>query len=104
MKVLTFVLFIFFTNPGEMELLESATFDLSGIVVEEDSGEPLTGALIKVHGIEKEYYTDFEGRFNIEALIPGSYDIEISYVSFESTTLKNIQLNYQNNDLFVGLR
>jgi len=88
----------------EVEIFESATFSLSGIVVEEDSGEPLTGALIKVQGIEKEYYTDFEGRFNIEALIPGSYDIEISYVSFESATLKRIQLDRENNDLFVGLR
>lgn len=104
MKVLTFVLFTLFTNPGEMELLESATFDLSGIVVEEDSGEPLTGALIKVHGIEKQYYTDLEGRFNIESLIPGSYDIEISYVSFDSASLKKIQLDRENNDLFVGLR
>ncbi len=104
MKVLTFVLFTLFTNPMEVELMENATFSLSGIVVEEDSGEPLTGALIKVNGIEKEYYTDFEGRFNIEALIPGSYDIEISYISFESTTLKKINLDSRNNDLFVGLR
>ena len=104
MKVLTFVLFAFFTNPLDTELMEHATFDLSGIVVEERTGEPLSGAMIKISGLEKEYYTDFEGRFNIEALIPGSYDIEISYVSFESTTLKNIQLNYQNNDLFVSLR
>ena len=88
----------------EVELLESASFNLSGIVIEEDSGEPLTGALIRVQGIEKEFYTDFEGRFNIEALIPGRYDIEISYVSFESTTLKEIQLDRENNDLFVGLR
>lgn len=88
----------------EVEFLENATFCLSGIVVEEDSGAPLTGALIKVHGIESDYYTDFEGRFSIEALIPGNYDIEISYISFESLTLKNIHLNRQNNDLFVGLR
>ncbi len=104
MKVLTFVLFTLFTNPLEVELLENATFSLSGIVFEEDSGEPLTGALVKIQGIEKEYYTDFEGRFNIEALVPGSYDIEISYISFEPEMLKKIQLNHENNDLFVGLR
>ncbi len=104
MKVLAFVLFTLFTNPLELEILEGATFSLSGVVVEEDSGEPLTGALIKIQGIEKEYYTDFEGRFTIEALIPGNYDIEISYVSFESETLKKINLDHKNNDLFVGLR
>ena len=104
MKVLTFVLFTFFTNPGGIELSENSTFNLSGIVVEEDSGEPLTGALIKINGIEKECYTDFEGRFNIETLIPGNYDIEISYISFESTTLEKIHLDRQNCDLFVGLR
>jgi len=104
MKVIAFVLFTFFTNPLDMELMENATFDLSGIVVEEKTGDPLTGALIKIRGIEKEYYTDLEGRFSINELIPGKYDIEVSFISFESTELKEIQLDSQNNDLFVGLR
>ena len=104
MKVLTFVLFTFFMNPSDIELMGSATFDLSGIVVEESTGEPLTGALIKIRGLEKEYYTDFEGYFSISELIPGRYNIEVSYISFESTELKEIQLDRQNNDLFVGLR
>jgi len=104
MKVLTFVLFTFFINPSDIELMETATINLSGIVVEESTGEPLTGALIKIKGLEKEYYTDFEGHFSINELIPGRYNIEVSYISFESTELKEIQLDRQNNDLFVGLR
>ncbi len=74
------------------------------IVVEESTGEPLIGALIKIKGLEKEYYTDFEGRFSINELIPGRYDIEVSFISFESTELTEIQLDHQKNDLFVGLR
>ena len=103
MKALVFVLLTFLTNQSDLEPTGNAPFDLSGYVVEASTGEPLVGALINIKGLEKEYFTDFEGRFNINSLTPGRYDIEISYLSFESTELKEIQLDHQNNDLFVGL-
>jgi len=104
MKILVFFLITLFTNPSEIEFKENPTFELHGTVVEYDTGEPLTGALVKIEGMEKEYYTDFEGRFSIAALVPGSYSLEVSFTSFKSAELKEIQLNQKNNDLFIGLR
>lgn len=104
MKILVFFLITLFTNPPAIESSENSTFELHGTVVELDTGEPLTGALVKIDGIDKEYYTDFDGRFNVAALVPGSYNFEVSFTSFKSAELKEIQLNRNNNDLFIGLR
>jgi len=104
MKTLLLILFTLFTNPLDIETAENNTFDLSGMVVEESTGDPLTGAIIKVQGVEKEYFTDFEGNFSINELKPGTYNIEISYISFESKELKEIYLDHTSNDIFVSLR
>ena len=104
MKVLSFILFTLFANPFDMETIENSTFHLSGIVVEESTGEPLTGAVIKIQGVENEYFTDFEGYFSINEFKPGTYDIEISYISFNSKELKEIYLDHKNSDIFVSLR
>ena len=74
------------------------------MVVEESTGDPLTGALIKIQGIEKEYFTDFEGGFSINELKPGTYNIEISYISFDSRELKEVFLDHTNNNIFISLR
>ena len=104
MKILSFILFSLFTNPWDLEMIENSTFDLSGMVVEESTGDPLTGALIKIQGVEKEYFTDFEGIFSINELKPGIYNIEISFISFNSRELKEIYLDHTNNDIFISLR
>lgn len=84
--------------------MENTSFDLSGIVVEEHTGDPLTGAMIKIQGVEKEYFTDFEGNFCVNELKPGTYNIEITYISFNSIELKEIYLDHTNNDIFISLR
>jgi hypothetical protein len=103
MKVIALLFLLSFTNP-ESDLLNSEAVNISGYVVEEATGEPLTGAVVKVQGIEKEFYTDFNGQFSIDALTPGTYDIEVSYLSFEDKNLTEIQLNHHNNSLFVSLK
>jgi len=104
MNLIVIILFTLFTNPSNSELMDTVTFELSGVVVEEDTGEPLTGALIQIKGLENQFYTDFDGSFSIADLASGTYDIEISYISFESKELKDIQLDPQNSHLFVSLR
>lgn len=104
MNILAFILFTLFTNLSNPGIKDTDIFELSGLVVEESSGEPLTGALIQIEGLEKELYTDFDGSFSINAFKSGKYDIRISYTSFESVELKDLQLDPKNSHLFVSLR
>jgi hypothetical protein len=103
MKIIAFLFLLYFTNP-ESDIISNDVVDISGLVVEEATGEPLIGAVVKIQGIEKKFYTDFDGQFNINALKPGTYDIEVSYISYQEKKLTEIQLNHHNNTLFVSLK
>ena len=104
MKLLAILLSTLFLDPIYSDLTVPSTVDVSGVVVEEASGEPLAGVSVQITGFEEIYYTDFEGRFNIVKLESGKYDIEIDFISFDSKVLKSIQLDQENSHLFISLK
>ncbi len=68
------------------------TCNLQGQIFDHVTGEALAGVKVKICGTNLTTYTDFDGNFSYENLIPGKYDIETSLISYELTTLKNIDL------------
>lgn len=66
---------------------------LVGQVVDQDTGEALTGVSIKVNGSETCVFTDFDGSFEIRNLDPGKYNLEISLISYQSNLLENLEVN-----------
>ena len=70
---------------------------LSGQVVDNVTGEYLAGVLVKVDEPGKKIYTDFEGKFIISGLFPGSYSISTSLISYESGEL-NLDLNGEERE------
>ncbi len=65
---------------------------LSGQVIDNGTGEALAGVLVKIDESGKKIYTDFEGKFEISGLFPGSYSISTSLISYESGEI-NLDLN-----------
>ena len=62
---------------------------LSGVVIDAESNETLTGALVKIPGTNNFTYTDEQGKFSLE--IPSALvveTIEISLVSFKVAKIK----------------
>lgn len=104
MSLLAFILSTLFLDPIHSDLTIHSTVDVSGVVVEEVSGDPLAGVSVRITGFEEIYYTDFEGRFNIEKLESGKYDIAIDYISFDSKILNSVQLDQENSHLFISLK
>ncbi len=105
MKLIVFLAFTLFTNP-ELETLHSKEVEkvqFSGTVIEDISGEPLPGASITVKEINQEIYTDFDGNFTIEDLAPGTYNLEVSFVSFEKKELKDLQISNEHNSMLIRL-
>ena len=92
------------SNPGDNKSTAEQNFNLSGTVVEEASGDCLAGATVKIEGLNKEIFTDLDGKFNISGLKPGKYTIEISYLSYNTRKLTGIQLDSKHNTLLVSLR
>ena len=70
---------------------------LSGQVIDNGTGETLAGVLVKIDESGKSIYTDFEGRFEISGLFPGSYSISTSLISYESGEF-NLNLNGEEQE------
>ena len=60
---------------------------VSGTVLSQEDGQPIIGAAVKVVGTSTGMLTDVNGRFSV-ALPAGKDQLEISYLGYESKTLK----------------
>ncbi len=75
---------------------------LEGTIVDE-TGEPLIGATILVHELNKGTSTDFEGNYQIERIKRGRYHLHITHVGYEATTEK-IEINGEDTRLDITLQ
>ncbi|TKJ41025.1 hypothetical protein CEE37_05000 [candidate division LCP-89 bacterium B3_LCP] len=65
---------------------------ISGIIYDSDSKEPLLGANITLVGTRLGAATDLNGIFKIKDVPPGSYDLEVSMIGYE-THVFNIDIS-----------
>ena len=59
---------------------------VSGQVLDEENGEPLTGAVVLVEGTNNAVTTDIDGYFELKGLTPAHQSISVSYVGFSKKT------------------
>lgn len=76
---------------------------IEGQVIDFRTGEALVGVSLKIKGSEIKTYTDLKGKFKMEGIVPGTYDIDIDYVSYKDITLKNVTANSSDIELKVEL-
>ena len=64
---------------------------VSGIVISEESGEPIIGASVLVKGTTQGTVTDMDGKFTIPNLPNSAKVLQVSYVGMEGqeVTIKN---------------
>jgi protocatechuate 3,4-dioxygenase beta subunit len=80
------------------------TTSLNGQVVDQNTGESLTGVKVEIKGADKEAYTDFEGNFNIAGIRPGEYELVASYISYRDKVYNDVKLELdENNKLTLKL-
>ncbi len=60
-----------------------AQFSISGKVVDEKSGEPLTGAAVFLINTNKATATDAEGRFYLNTIDEGTYTLSATFIGYE---------------------
>lgn len=68
---------------------------LEGTVFDTETGEPIPFATIScaVDGTLQGTTTDFDGNFSLKPLKSGFYDIEVSFIGYESISMKNVRIN-----------
>lgn len=63
---------------------------LRGTVTDATTGEELIGATVKVTGTSKGDATDIDGKYVITGLTPGRYDLEVNYLGYDPSIVKEI--------------
>lgn len=70
----------------------AASAAITGKVLDYQSGETLAGVAVSVEGTDLKVYTDLDGNFSIEGLVPGTYNLVLSMISYKSSLVENLEL------------
>jgi len=79
------------------------TVTLSGKVTDKTSQEALAGALIRIEGTAYEAYTDLDGNFSISGLIPDTYKVKCSMISYTDRE-EEIKIGQKAEDVEILLQ
>lgn len=74
-------------------IIEAQNGSIAGKVIDEKTGEELIGATIVISGTTTGTITDFEGNYLLGNLQPGLYDINISFVSYQTQEFTGVEVN-----------
>jgi hypothetical protein len=84
--------FIFFC----LFLLSASSFSQNGIirgrVFDEINNEAIIGATVVIQGSSAGAVTDIEGNYEIIGLTPGLYNLQVSYLGYETKTVFEVQV------------
>lgn len=64
---------------------------IRGKVTDNDTKEAIVGAIIKIQNTAKAVFSDLDGNFEIPNVAEGTYNLEISYISYVTQTVKGIR-------------
>ncbi|MFV0391392.1 MAG: TonB-dependent receptor domain-containing protein [Paludibacteraceae bacterium] len=77
---------------SSVSILYAQNGSIKGHVFDALDKEPLIGASVVVNGTTIGSATDFDGNYTLSNLKQGSYDLTISYVSYQSQTNANVSV------------
>lgn len=98
------ILFAKAGEPVKSDKNDEQQIVLKGKVIDKKTGEALVGATVKVGNSEYKVYTDLDGNFEIKNIKAGSYNIVVSYISYNSSLIEQkIVKSTDNTSLDVEL-
>ncbi|MCU7618421.1 TonB-dependent receptor [Chryseobacterium sp. PBS4-4] len=66
-----------------------------------DNSQPLPGATVKINGGSKIVITDVDGKFSVNDLKPGHYDLQFTYIGYEPQNMTVDLISDQSLDLGI---
>ncbi len=79
------------------------TGTIRGTVIDDSDGQTLIGVNIYIKSISKGTVTDLDGKFTLE-LEPGTYDLQISYITYQTTTITGVEVKEGKLELLENIR
>lgn len=93
-----------FAGEGNDKKEAKQNSQLSGLVLDQTNGENLAGVEIRVENTDIVCYSDLEGHFNIQNIEPGTYNLILSYISYNESFVENITVEVgEQKELTVHL-
>lgn len=89
---LIFLMAASFTNAQVSGTLSGRVTDIVG--------EPIMGASVYLNGTEKGTITDENGKYLLTEIIPGSYNLTVSYLGFKTQTKFNVLVKSKGNPAY----
>lgn len=87
---LVFALIIFSILQGFSQVNNNGI--IKGVIIDNQSGDPLIGVSISVKGTSKGSTTDQQGNFIISNLPAGKYDLIFSFIGFSKVKMTDIEV------------
>jgi outer membrane receptor protein involved in Fe transport len=82
-------LFVFVLSTGA---LFAQTAKITGIVLDEQNYSELIGVSVSIEGTTRGTITDFEGKFVLDKLTPGKYNLVFNYISYAKKVVPGIEI------------
>lgn len=99
----SFILFLSLSFSCLAQRLITQTYDLSGTIQEDNQyGDKLAGAVVKIEGTYFATISDADGKFIFKNILPESYTIRISLLGYESIE-KYVNLERGSDDITVRM-
>ena len=73
---------------------------ISGVVIDKNAQTPLVGATIQLENTSLGAISDVDGKFFIEKIQPGTYNVKITLLNFLPTYLFNVVITNGNTNTF----
>ena len=73
-------------------VLAQQTGQISGIIVDAENGDTIIGASIGILGTTTGTSSDIDGNYNITDLEPGTYDLRVSYISYQTQNIIGVDV------------
>lgn len=78
--------------PATAQESGGQTGAIAGVVVDKANGETLPGANVSIKGTTTGTTTDIEGRYRLDGLEAGTYNILFSFVGFQDKTVEDVSV------------
>lgn len=91
---LFFAATLFFLCNTQFAFSQNITQTIKGLVSDKQSKEPLVGATVLIIGFETKFAStsDANGKFSIQNVPAGRYDLKVKYIGYKEIILPNIQV------------
>lgn len=94
-----FIFSIIFVHFSAMIFAQSKVGKISGRVIDANNGEPIIGANVLIEGTNIGSATDLDGKFEIKNIPAGTYNLQISYISYASARIENLKIEEEKTTI-----